>query len=98
MVIMCGVISITDFSSFLTIRFTVHTWEIIRYQDFYLGVKGVELKQVGAFECFCVDLLKSDPVELALKDVDLLIYYLRIVHMCANWMCTFGTDELMGCL
>ena len=39
----------------------------------YLGVKGVELKLVGAFECFCVDLLESDPVELTLKDVDLLI-------------------------
>ena len=43
-----------------------------------LCVKGVELKLVGAFECFCVDLLKSDPVELALKDVDLLIFNLII--------------------
>ena len=38
----------------------------------HLGVEGVELQLVGAFESLGVDLLKGDPVELALKDVDLL--------------------------
>ena len=38
----------------------------------YLGVKGVELQLVGALEGLGVDLLKGDPVELTLKDVDLL--------------------------
>ena len=88
-------ISITEVSRFLTIRFTVHTWTVIRcgvcdfiylylskrytgvHEDCkvlrYLGVKGIELQLVGAFECFRVDLLKRDPVELALKYVDLLI-------------------------
>ena len=37
---------------------------------FYLGVKGVELKLISAFERFLVDLFKSYPVELTLKDVD----------------------------
>ena len=38
----------------------------------HLGVEGVELQLVGALEGLGVDLLKGDPVELALKDVDLL--------------------------
>ena len=40
---------------------------------FYLSVKGVELQLISAFECFRIDLFKSDPVGLALEDVDLLI-------------------------
>ena len=54
----------------------MHTWtiHIDPFPDggFYLGVKGVELKLVGAFKGLRVDLLESDPVELTLKDVDLL--------------------------
>ena len=75
MVTMFGVISITDVSNFLTIRFTVQTWGIfvlILSQSFYLSVKGVELQLVGALEGLGVDLLEGDPVELALEDVDLL--------------------------
>ena len=37
----------------------------------YLSVKGIELQLVGALEHFCIDLLKGDPVELTLEDVDL---------------------------
>ena len=40
---------------------------------FHLSVKGVELQLICAFECFRIDLFKSDPVELALEDVDLLM-------------------------
>ena len=43
----------------------------------YLGVKGVELQLVGALEGLGVDLLKGDPVELTLKDVDLLNIVIR---------------------
>ena len=43
----------------------------------YLRVKGIELKLVGALERLRVDLLKSDPVELALEDVDLLNVVVR---------------------
>ena len=43
----------------------------------YLGVKGVELQLVGALEGLGVDLLKGDPVELTLKDVDLLNF---VIH------------------
>ena len=55
MVTMFGVISITDVSNFLTIRFTVQTWGIfvlILSQSFYLSVKGVELQLVCALENF----------------------------------------------
>ena len=80
MVTMFGVISITDVSNFLTIRFTVQTWGIfvlILSQGFYLSVKGVELQLVGALESLGVDLLEGDPVELPLEDVDLLHVVVR---------------------
>ena len=80
MVMMFGVISITEVSNFLTIRFTVQTWGIfvlILSQSFYLSVKGVELQLVGALEGLGVDLLEGDPVELALEDVDLLHVVVR---------------------
>ena len=44
---------------------------------FYLGVKGVELKLVSAFERFRVDFFKSNPVELTLKDVDFLMCQIK---------------------
>ena len=41
---------------------------------FHLSVKGIELQLISAFECFRIDLFKSDPIELALEDVNLLIW------------------------
>ena len=78
MAIRCGLISITDVSRFLTIRFTVHTLGIclhidqkIRIVFSHLGIKGVELQLIRALKGLRVDLFKGNPVELALKDVDL---------------------------
>ena len=51
---------------------------ILDFEAFFcLGVKGVELKLVSAFERFRVNLFKSNPVELTLKDVDFLMYQIK---------------------
>ena len=39
---------------------------------FYLGVKGIELQLICALEDLGEHLLESDPVQLPVKDVDLL--------------------------
>ena len=93
MVTMFGVISITEVSNFLTIRFTVQTLEIfilILSHGIYLSVKGVKLQLVGALESLGVDLLEGDSVELPLEDVDLLY----VVILAPNEVALPGQGQL----
>ena len=48
--------------------------------DPHLSVEGVELQLVRALERLRVDLLERDPIELALEDVNLLIWW----YSCSN--------------
>ena len=67
-----------------------------------LGVEGVELQLVGALEGLGVDLLKGDPVELALEDVDLLHVVVRAPNVvslpCQRQLCVFRALSKMWIL
>ena len=54
-----------------TLGICLHIDQKIRIVFSHLGIKGIELQLICALEGIRVDLFKSDPVELALEDVDL---------------------------